>query len=91
MTETGPQDEAATLCTAAEELRRRMRADGPVAVNIEYVLFAVARLLDELGKALATGHHLEHHAADAALEIAHHVLHRDQAGHTLRHPDQGDA
>ncbi|TNC23556.1 hypothetical protein [Amycolatopsis alkalitolerans] len=87
MTETGPQDEAKTLHKAAEELRRRIGADGPVEVNVEYVLFAVARLLEELGRSLRTGRPLERHATDAALEIAHHVLHRDQTGHPLPRSD----
>lgn len=87
MTETSPADEATTLIKAAEELRRRMRADSPVTVNIEYVMFAVARLLEELARSLETGRPMERHATDAALEIAHHVLHRAQTGHTLHETD----
>lgn len=86
MTDTSPADEAATLHQAADELRRRMRAEGAVVLNTEYVLFAVSRLLDELARSLATGRPLERHATDAALEIAHHVLHRDQAGHHIHQP-----
>lgn len=87
MTETGPADEAVTLRKAADELRRRMRSAGAVAMNTEYVLYAVARLLEELSRSLAAGHHLDRHATDAALEIAHHLLHRDQAGHHLHQSD----
>lgn len=84
VTETSPEDEAVVLRKAAEELRRRMKADGPVAFNVEYVMFAVARLLEELSRSVAAGHPLQRHVSDAALEIAHHIAHRDQAGHPLR-------
>ncbi|WP_236792560.1 hypothetical protein [Amycolatopsis sp. GM8] len=87
MTEIAPEDTAKTLHEAAQELRRRMNAQDEVEVNVEYVLFVVSRLLDSLGRSIGMGRPLERHAADAALEIAHHVLHHDPAGH--RPPHEG--